>query len=301
MDWLNYHHLFYFWTTVREGSIAAASRKLQVGRPAISMQLRSLETALGQDLFLRRGPELKLTETGKLVKRYADDIFQRGRELVNAVKGTSTEGVLNLRVGIVDVMTKLVAFQVLLPALEMDEPVSLHCREASHKQLIADLAVQDLDLVISDIPLVSGQSVKAYNHDLGESTVSLFAAPDLARKLKRRFPRSLTGAPFLMPSGDTALRRSLETWLQEEDLHPTILHEFDDSALIKVFGQAGQGVFAAPTVVREQTCKQYGVRVLGELERVRERAYGISTERKIKHPAVAWIIDRARQNLFRGE
>jgi len=300
MEWLNYNHLHYFWVVVREGGIAAASRRLHVGRPAISMQLKSLEAFVGSPLFTRRGRYLALTETGKLVHGYAEDIFQTGNELIDAVRGRATGRPLTFRVGIVDVMAKLVAFQLLEPALEGDERIVLECREDEPKRLFAELAVQNLDLVLSDIPLAPGLDVKAYNHAMGESTTTLYAAPALARRLKRKFPHSLTGAPFLMPSKGAAIRRQLELWLEEEDVRPVIIGEFEDSALMKVFGQAGRGVFPAPTVVQEEITKKYGVRALGELDRVRERFYAISPERKIKHPAVARIVAHAKGEIFRA-
>ncbi len=298
MEWLNYHHLQYFWTVAREGGIAAASRKLHVGRPSISMQLKSLEAFFGAPLFVRRGRYLELTDTGHLVYGYAEDIFRSGRELMDAVRGRPTGRPLTLRVGIADVMAKLVAFQLLQPALDFDEQLALECREDHPSRLFAELAMHELDLVLSDITIAPGIDVKAYNHLIGESTTTLFAAPKLARRLARRFPDSLSGEPFLMPSYDTAIRRSLDAWLEELDLHPVIVGEFEDSALLKVFGQAGRGIFPAPTVVRDQVAKQYGVRPLGELEGVRERFYAISPERKIKHPAVLQIVARAKREIF---
>lgn len=299
MEWLNYHHLLYFWTVVREGGIAAASRKLRVGRPSISMQIKSLEAFFGAPLFLRRGRHLELTETGRLVHGYAEDIFESGRELVDAVRGRPTGKPLVFRVGIADVMAKLVAFQLLLPALDFDEKVALDCREDHPRQLFSQLALHELDLVLSDVPLGADVDVKAYNHVVGESTTTLFAAPALALRLKRSFPRSLNGAPFLMPSRETAVRRSLDHWLEQEEIRPVVVAEFQDSALQKVFGQAGRGVFPAPTVVKAQVCEQYGVRAVGELPSVRERFYAISAERKIKHPAVAHLVERAKAGLFR--
>jgi len=298
VEWLNYHHLLYFWMVVREGGIAAASRKLHVGRPSISMQIKSLEAFFGAPLFVRRGRNLELTETGKLVHGYAESIFQTGRELVDAVQGHPTGRPRILRVGIADVMAKLVAFQLLLPALDFDEEMALQCREDHPERLFADLAVHELDLVLSDIPLGPRTGVKAYNHLVGESTTTLFAAPALARRLTRRFPDSLTDAPFLMPSRDTAIRVSLDLWLEERDLRPVVVGEFADSALIKVFGQAGRGVFPAPTVVQQQVCDQYGVRPLGELKDVLDRYYAISPERKIKHPAVSCLVSSAKAELF---
>ncbi len=300
MEWLNYHHLYYFWTVAREGGIAAASRKLHVGRPSISMQLKDLESFVGAPLFTRRGRYLELTETGKLVHGYAEDIFRTGRELIDAVRGRENGRPLLFRVGIADVMAKLVAFRLLEPALDLDEQLSLECREGEPTQLFSELAVHNLDLVLSDIPLAPGLDVKAYNHVMGESTTALFAAPELARQLKRKFPSSLDGAQFLMPSESSAIRRQLEFWLEEHNLRPVIAGEFEDSALMKVFGQAGRGVFPAPTVVKDQIIKKYGVRMVGEIEQVKERFYAISPERKIKHPAVARIVESAKEGLFRN-
>lgn len=298
MEWLNYHHLLYFWTVAREGGIAAASRKLGVGRPAVSMQLKSLEGFVGSPLFNRRGKHLSLTDTGELVLQYAEDIFRTGRELVDAVRGRPTGRPQRFRVGIADVMAKLVAFQLLLPAIDADENSVLECREDEPNRLFAELAVHELDLVLSDIPVAPGLDVRAYNHVMGESTTTLFAAPALCRKLKRAFPSSLNGMPFLMPSKAAAIRHSLEQWFEEQDLRPIIIGEFEDGALMKVFGQAGRGVFPAPTVVSEQICKNYNVRPLGHLPDVRERFYAISAERKIRHPGVARIVENAKSGIF---
>ncbi len=298
MEWLNYNHLHYFWTVVQEGSVAAASRKLMVGRPSISMQLKSLEASLGEQLFERHGRRLELTEAGKTVYGYADVIFETGRELLDAVHTRGGGNVKTLRVGIADVMAKLVTFQLLAPAMRGEDAVRLVCREDHPRQLFAALAVHELDLVLSDIPPSPGLDVKAYNHVLGESTASLFAAPSLAAKLRRGFPRSLDRAPFLMPSRDTAIRASLDLWLDQNEIRPEIVGEFDDSALLKVFGQAGFGVFPAPTAVEEEVRSRYGVRVLGELEKTRETFYAISPERRVKHPTVTRIIEHAKTALF---
>ena len=298
MEWLNYHHLLYFWTVATEGGIAAASRKLAVGRPAISMQIKLLEQFIQAPLFTRRGKHLRLTETGEMVLRYAEDIFRTGRELVDAVRGRPSGRPQRFRVGIADVMAKLVAFQLLLPALDADQDTVLECREDEPNRLFAELAVHELDLVLSDIPVAPGLDVRAYNHVMGESTTTLFATPALVRKLKSKFPGSLDGAPFLMPSKAAAIRHSLEQWLQQEDLRPNIIGEFEDGALMKVFGQAGRGVFPAPTVVKDQICKNYNVRPLGELVEVRERFYAISPERKIRHPGVARIVENAKSDIF---
>ncbi len=298
MDWLNYHHLHYFWVAVREGGIAAASRRLGVGRPAISAQIKSLEAAVGQPLFRRRGRRLELTETGKLVHRYAEDIFSTGRELMGAVRGLTPARSVPLRVGIADVMAKLVAFRLLEPAMDLEEPLVLEVREDQPMRLFAELAVHELDLVLSDVPLTAGLDVRAHSHEMGESTTSLFAAPELARDLKPGWPGSLEGVDFLMPSRSAAMRGGLELWLEASGLHPRVRAEFEDSALLQVFGQAGRGVFPAPTIVSAAVCSQYEVEVLAELETVRERFYAITPERKIEHPGVARIVDSARSGLF---
>lgn len=298
MEWLNYHHLHYFWVVVQEGSISAAGRRLHVGRPAISAQLKSLEAFLGEPLFERRGRHLDMTDTGRLVFDYAEEIFRTGRELVDVVRGRPAGRPRRFRVAIADVMPKLVAFHLLLPVLDFDEEVALEVSEGHPEQLFAQLAVHQVDLVLSDIALPPGLDVKAYNHLVGESTITLFAAPTLARRLKRGFPHSLTGAPFLMPTRNTAIRGSLEAWFEREGVKPITVGDFQDSALIKVFGQAGRGVFAAPTVVAGEVQKQHGVRAIGELETVRDRYYAISTERRIRHPAVSLMVESAKDVLF---
>lgn len=300
MEWLNYHHLFYFWHVAREGSVAAASRQLHVGRPAISMQLKSLEKFVGSPLFRRRGRRLDLTKTGETVLTYAEDIFAAGRELVDVLRGRPTGRPRRFRVGIADVMAKIVAFQLLLPALDADSQAVLECREDEPNRLFAQLAVHELDLVLSDIPLAPGLDVSAYNHVMGESTTTLFATAELAAQLLPGFPASLDGVPFLMPSSTAAIRNSLEHWLDEQDVRPTVVAEFEDGALMKVFGQAGRGVFPAPTVVAEQICANYDVVPVGVLESVRERFYAISPERKIRHPGVARIVASAKEGIFAG-
>lgn len=298
MEWLNYHHLYYFWTVAREGSVAAASRQLQVGRPAISMQLKSLEQFVGTPLFRRRGRHLELTETGDTVRAYANDIFETGRELVDVLRGRPTGRPQRFRIGIADVMTKIVAFQLLLPVLDAETDAVLDCREDEPNRLFAQLAVHELDLVLSDVPLAPGLGVTAYNHVMGESTTTMFATSATARRLRKRFPESLDGEPFLMPSKAAAIRNSLEHWFDELDLRPNIVAEFEDGALMKVFGQAGRGVFPAPTVASQKICANYDVVAIGEVETVRERFYAISPERKIRHPSVACIVDSAKQGIF---
>lgn len=297
MAWLNYHHLLYFWTVAREGSIARASEVLHLTQPAISSQLRTLERSLGEKLFQKSGRNLVLTDTGRLVYRYAEEIFTTGRELMEALRGHPTGRPSRLVVGATDAMPKIMIHRLLSPALHMEEPVHLVVRDDKPDQLLAALSIHELDLVIADAPMPPSVRVRAFNHLLGESTVTIFGTPGLAAKFKRRFPASLDTAPFIMPGEDAALRRSLEQWLNASELRPQVVAEVSDSAVLKVFGQEGVGLFAAPTVIASEICAQYDVRVVGELPEVKEQFYAISVERRIKHPAVLAIAAGAKKKL----
>jgi LysR family transcriptional activator of nhaA len=298
MDWLNYHHLYYFWTVAREGSIAKASAALRLAQPTISAQIRALEESLGQPLFSRVGRGLALTDVGHTVLRYADEIFTLGRELTNVVKGRPAGRAMRLVVGVADVLPKLIAYRLLEPALRLDTPVILECREDTPDRLLQELSVHGVDLVLSDEPLGSHVRVRAYSHLLGECGVTFFGAPGLAAQLRRRFPASLDGAPMLLPGAGASLRRPLQQWLEAQQIQPQVVGEFEDSALMKVFGQAGAGAFVAPTAIEREVRRQYGVQIIGRTDDLRERFYAISVERRIKHPAVAAICEIARQGLF---
>lgn len=298
MDWLNYHHLLYFWTVVREGTIARASEKLHLGQPAISTQLKQLEGSVGVKLFQKSGRQLELTETGRMVYRYADEIFSLGRELTDALKGRPTGKPVRFVVGIVDVLPKLIAKRLLEPALQLHDPLRLICIEDSLERLLSELALHKVDIVLSETPVTGAMKVRAFNHLLGESTIAVFGVRELARKYRPGFPRSLDGAPFLIQHRASSSRRAIETWLDGAGIHPMIRAEFDDSALLKVFGQAGEGLFAAPFAIRDEICRQHEVELVGEVPAVREHFYAISAERRLKHPAVVAISDSARSQLF---
>ena len=298
MERLNYHHLLYFWMVAREGTMARACERLLLAQSTLSAQIATLEDALGEKLFERAGRKLRLTEMGRTVFGYADEIFSLGRELVESVKGRPTGRPLRLVVGVADGVPKLVAYHLLKPALRLSEPVRLIVHEQSTAQLLAALAVQELDVVLADTPAPSGVRVRAFNHLLGECGVTLFAAPKLATKYRRGFPRALDGAPFLLAGQASTLRSALEQWFDKQRIHPRVVAEFDDSTLIKVFGQEGSGVFAAPSAIETSVCRQYGVAVVGRLEEVRERFYAISIERRLKHPAIIAITESARSELF---
>jgi LysR family transcriptional activator of nhaA len=298
MEWLNYHHLLYFWMVAREGSIAKASKQLLLAQPTITGQIRALENALGEKLFTRSGRNLVPTDVGRLVYRYANEIFSLGRELTDVLKGRPAGRPIRLAVGVSDALPKLIAYRLLEPALTLPEPVRIVCYEDQPDKLMAELATFGLDLVLSDEPVGPGVRVRAFSHLLGSCGVAFFAKSTLANKYRKNFPASLDGAPLLLPLENAALRRSLEQWFGAQNIRPRLVGEFQDSALLKVFGQAGVGVFAAPTAVEQDVRHHYGVSVVGRTEAVTERFYAISVERKIKHPAVVAISESARQTLF---
>jgi LysR family transcriptional activator of nhaA len=300
MDWLNYHHLYYFWAVVRHGGLSAASSRLRLAPSTVSSQLGKLEETMGGKLFHRVGRNLEPTDLGRLVFRYADEIFSIGREMMDTVHGRTAAGSLSLRVGVLDVLPKLIASKLLEPALNLSVPVRLICLEDKEEALLAELAVHNIDVVLSDSPIRSGLNVKAYSHLLGESGSVFFAAKKFADTLSADFPQSLDGAPMLLPMELTALRRSLDQWFNLLGIKPVIAGEFDDSALMKVLGQEGHGVFVSPKVIESEVLRQYQVQVVGHADAVKERFYAISIERVIKHPAVVAITDAARQKLFVG-
>ncbi len=298
MEWLNYHHLFYFWTTAREGSVTRAAERLRLAQPTLSAQIRSLETALGVRLFEKQGRGLVMTEAGRTAFRYADSIFGLGRELQESLAGSSGGSRPVLAVGISDALPKLMVRNLLEPALRLPEAIRLVCREDRTDRLLAELSLHDLDLVLSDLPLPPNSAVKAFSHLLGECGVEIFGTPALRKEHPGAFPRCLEGAPFLLPPEGAALRRGLDQWFELEGLHPRIIGEFDDSALLKSFGQKGLGFFAAPANLRAEVERQYQVKHLGTAERVRERVYALTLDRRLRHPAVVAISESAKSRVF---
>lgn len=299
MDWLNYHHLLYFWTVVHEGGVSRAAEKLHLAQPTVSAQVKLLEEMVGDKLFERQGRRLVLTDVGRLVYRYADEIFGIGRELLQTLKGRPASGrPLPLTVGVSNAVPKLIVHRLLQPAVSGEQAVHLVCREDATETLLAELATHSLDVVIADVPAPPHVRVKVFNHLLGESDVTFFAAPPLIGKLRKRFPRSLNGAPVLLPTPQTALRRGLNQWLEAEDLHPRVVAEFDDSALMKAFGHVGTAAFPAPTAIAAEVIRQYRVQPIGRVKAVRERYYAISAERRVKHPGVLAITNTAKREVF---
>lgn len=297
MDWLNYHHLLYFWTVARYGGITKASEQLNLAQSTISTQIRTLEEALDEKLLQKSGRTVALTEVGQVVYRYADEIFSLGRELTETLKGNQAGRPMKLRVGVTDVLPKLISHRLLQPALSM-EHVQLVCHDDKTHRLLADLAHHRLDLVLADAPLPPRSDVRAFNHLLGECGITFFARGDLCKAYRRRFPQSLDGAPMLLPTPNTQLRRQLDGWFSKIDVQPRIVAEFEEVSLLEVFGQNGAGIFVAPTVVDQQIREAYDVTVVGRTEEVTGRYYAITVERRIKHPAAMAISDYARNQLF---
>lgn len=297
MEWLNYHHLFYFWKVMRAGGITRACEELRLAPPTISAQLRSLEEQLGEKLLRRSGRTLVPTEMGRLVFRYAENIFGMGQELMDAVKRRPTGKPLRLAIGVDDVLPKEIAHTLIQPGLRLPEAVRVVCREASLERLVADLAVHELDVVLSDSPVAPSLNIRAYNHPLGECDVSWVGSPALARAHRRGFPRSLDGAPILLPTSDTAIRRGLDQWLANQGIRPIVVGEFEDYSLLRVFGQKGAGVFPAPQILEKDLKRHHGVELIGRAKGVKGRFYAISVEKQVRHPAVAAICEAARRSL----
>lgn len=294
MDWLNYHQLLNFWLVAREGSVQRASELLHVTPSSVSIQIRQLERAFGAKLFKKQGRGLALTEMGQQVSVYASEIFAKGRELMELVKGRPAGKPLELRVGVRDIMPKLVAFRLLQPALELDQPVRLICQEGEMSQLVSDLAIHKLDVVLSDIALDPLYKIQAYSHRLGESEVVVVGTKTLAKRYRRDFPSSLDGAPFLLPTENSALRRQMDRWFSDLNLVPTVCGEFADSAMMKIAGVNGLGLLAIPSMIEAEVQKIYGLQRVGGAAGVLEQFFAVSVERKIKHAGVLAIREQAR-------
>ncbi len=298
MEWLNYHHLLYFWMVARTGSVTAASKELGLTPPTVSAQVRQLEESIGERLFHKRGRRLVLTDMGHVAFRYADEIFGLGREMVETLRGRSTSRAPTLHVGISDLVPKLITHRILEPVLELDPPVRLVCHEGKTSALLAALATHDLDVVLADEPTPSHISVRAFNHLLGTSGVTFFARPELAEPLQTGFPDSLDGQAMLLPMPNTPLRRGLDSWLTQRGVAPRIVAEFEDTALLKVFGEKGAGTFAGPTAIADAIAEEFGVVPIGATDEVRESFYAITVHRRLQHPAVVALSERAKTRLF---
>ena len=239
------------------GNHREGREKLSLAQPTISGQLRTLEGMLGQKLFVRSGRHLVLTETGRLVYSYADEIFGIGRELLETLKGKrSTRRPARLMIGVADSLPKLVVQLLLAPVWTLDEAVQVICRDGKPERLLADLALHELDAILADAPLGPTSRVRAFSHLIGESPIGWFGVRRLAARYRRRFPQSLDAAPVLLPSPDSAVRRALDDWFEAEGLHPDVRCVCEDSALLKAVGRAGHGLFPAPVAIAREVCRQ---------------------------------------------
>ena len=292
---LNYQHLLYFWSVVRTGSVTRAASELALSPPTVSAQLRTLEERLGEKLLVKSGRKLIPTEVGRLVFTYADQIFDIGRELIDALEQRPTQRPLKFTVGIDDVVPKEIAQRLLEPAMSMGQPVRISCHEGTLERLVASLATHELDVVLSDAPVSPTLNVRAYNHLLGSSGICWMATPAIAATLRRGFPKSLDGVPMLLPTDDTAIRRSLDLWLEQHELRPVLVGEFEDYGLLREFARAGHGFAPVPVVQEPQFRREYGFQRIGAARPVTAQFFAISLERRIRHPALAAVVAGARE------
>lgn len=298
MPSLNYNHLYYFWMVAKEGGILRACKRLRLAQPTISAQIKLLEQSLNEKLFERDGRRLVLTEVGKLVFRYAEDMFELGREFQNVLKGQPTGRPIRLKVGIADILPKLISYLLLEPLMELPQPIRLVCYESEPRRLLADLVAHSLDVVLTDSPPLPSLKFHTHCHLLGRSGLTLLAVPSLAKEFRRKYPASLNGAPFLLPTLNTSLRRSLENWFDRKNIEPNVVAEFEDSALLKAFGQDGRGILAVHSVIEKNVRQQYGLEVVGQVDSVVESFYAISVERKFRNPALLALQEAAGKKLF---
>ncbi|HVS70199.1 MAG TPA: transcriptional activator NhaR [Phycisphaerae bacterium] len=293
MKWLNYNHLYYFWMVAREGSVMRAAEELMVSQPTVSIQLKELERALGHRLFDRHGRQLRLTDAGKVAFNYANEMFQLGRELVNALDDQPAKRPLKLTVGIVDIIPKTMVRHLLEPALKMQPAIRLICREDKADRLLMDLAGRRVDVVLSDAPIGTGVHLRGFNHLLVECGISFLAVPTLAQRHRRNFPKSLNGAPMLLPSDHTMVRQSLNAWFDAQRIHPVVMGEFDDTALMASMAEDGLGIVPFPSIVARDKQRETTLRLVGKTDEARERFYAVSLTEKQNHPAVAAICAAA--------
>jgi len=298
MEFLNYHHLRYFWVVAREGGLTKAAAKLHVSQPTISAQIQALEGVLGEKLFRRSGRNLRLTDVGQHVLSYAEEIFSIGQDLVSSVKQRPTSRPLRLHLGVADALPKLVTYRIIEPIFSLEQPVQVSCWETKLSDMLVELAAYRLDIVLADEPASSGVNARIFNHLLGECGVTFCAEATLAKKLRRRFPKSLNGAPALLPMANTGLRRSIEKWFHANGIRPRLVGEFEDPALLHVFAFHGLGFIPVATLVAKEAATRFGFGVIGRTDACRQRFYAITPERKLTHPVVTAITSDARARLF---
>ncbi|TWT42832.1 LysR family transcriptional regulator [Botrimarina hoheduenensis] len=298
LERLNFHHLFYFWVVAEEGSVTAASKRLNLAQPSVSSQVRKLEEELGGELFEKAGRGRVLSQLGREVHLHAERIFGEGQHLVDFLNGKASKKPTRLVVGVPNSMPKLLAYRLLRPAYQLDRSVELVCLASQYEDLLSDLALNRFDLVLASVPIAPHVKVRAFNHLLGDSGLALFGTKALADRYRAGFPHSLNEAPMLLPAAGTELRRTLDYWFQQLGIAPSCVGEFNDSGLLKEFGGAGQGLFAIPAVIQAEVCQQYGVEVIGEASELRESVYAITQQKRIVHPGVQAIVKAARDTFL---
>jgi len=298
MEFLNYHHLRYFWVVAKEGGLTKAAAKLHVSQPTISAQIQALEAVLGEKLFRRAGRNLRLTDIGQHVLSYAEEIFSIGQDLLSSVKQRPTSRPLRFHLGVADALPKLVTYRIIEPIFSLQQPVQVSCWETKLSDMLVELAAYRLDIVLADEPASSGVTARIFNHLLGECGVTFCAEATLARKLRRGFPKSLNGAPALLPMANTGLRRSIEKWFHANGIRPRLVGEFEDPALLHVLAFHGLGFIPVATLVAKEAATRLGFGVIGRTDACRQRFYAITPERKLTHPAVTAITSDARRRLF---
>ena len=294
MEFLNYHHLRYFWAVAREGGLRKAAEKLHVSQPTISAQIAALENVLGEKLFWRTGRRLALTDIGQEVLSYAEEIFLLGQDLLSSIKQRPTLHPVRVHLGVADALPKLVAYRILEPIFRLPQPVQISCWETKVSDMLTELAAHRLDLVLADQPASSGVPANVFNHFLGECGIVFCAEPHLAAKLQRGFPRSLNGAPALLPMSDSGLRRSLEKWFHATGVRPRLVGELEDPAFVNILALHQLGFMVVPTLVAKESMARFGFRAIGRTEECRQQFYAITAERKRTHPAIHAIISRAK-------
>lgn len=298
MDFLNYHHLRYFWMVAKKGSISRAAEEIGVSQPSISAQIQLLEDNLGTELFQRVGRKLVLTEAGQLALTYADEIFSAGRELVSSLEHGNGGRAMRFNVGMTDSLSKLIAYEILKPAYHYSRPTHVVTRQGELSVLMNQLQMHRLDLVLADEPVTTSLKSKAYNHRLGRSGVTFCAAPEMATRLRKDFPASLDGAAALLPADNMGMRRDLETWFDRQNVRPFLVAEFEDATLMEVAAADGLGFTTVHSVADQAALKHYGLKVIARAEACRSDFYAITGERLVKHPLAKLITENASTTLF---
>ncbi len=301
MEWLNYHHVYYFWLVAKEQSVTKAASILKVSQPTVSAQLKNLEDFLGEKLFDRVGKKIFLTDQGKITFRFADEIFSLGKEMLQTLRGQSVSRPVKFSIGIAEVIPKLIVHQLLQPIFALDKNYEIHCFEGAPEKLLMDLSFFNLDLVILDTEAPAMLKNKFHSHLFGSSSISCFAGKKLTQSLKKQaFPKCLNEAPMLLPTKHSTIRQELEAWLFKQKIKAKLVGEFQDTALMKVFGQDSIGFFFGPSVIEKDICRQYKVEVLGRIHSIKEKFFAISAKRKIIHPASLAVTTHAQKKLFRS-